>query len=151
MGGQKRKAKPKNFLDKDQRAALVKEAKKLDLEPTDEGDKKAARTLSKKLGFKVSVGNVKGIRLGVLGKASYRKGKKKRKKSAYAGSPENLANLEKARKKAAAGRAKVPTVAAAKAAIAGLRKKTPDELAPLKAQIDEVSRKVDVIYKALGL
>jgi hypothetical protein len=161
--GKPKKKKAKNFLNKDQRTALAKEAKKLDLEPTADGDKKAARTLSKKLGFRVSAGNVKGVRLNVLKKAAYRKnGKKKvakkakkktRKKSAYAGSTANLANLKKARKKAAAARkkSKVPTVAAAKAAIAGLQKKAPDGLGALKAQINEVSRKVDVIYRALGL
>lgn len=151
--------KAKNFLDKDQKASLVKEAKTMDLKPTYASDKKAARVLTKKLGFKVTDNNVKAVRY-ALGKVSYwkkngkaKKWAKKAKKSPYFGSKAQLKNLEDARKARKAKEGKVVTVNDAKKAIANLRNGgvSSNRLADLTRDVKVIDRKVNVIYKALGL
>lgn len=91
------------------------------------------------------------------GSKSKKKGKKGRKVSAktleWANSDQNLSNLKKARAARLSKKAKVPSVSEAKAAIANLRKGgvSANGLAALEKEVKNIGKKVNVIYKALGL
>ena len=159
-----KRKKRRNCLSDEEKEQLAEALKEL---PTIEvgknwadSDAKLARTLSRKLGFKITASNAKLVRqtmysrIRVLKVKKAKKTKHSKKQQAWLKSAQNIKNLVKARQIAKENREKgvgrVPSVKQAREAIAKLKGTKTDQKG-LETRLKTVEKRVNVIYKALGL